>query len=63
MSNGDKNLPASLTDIANTLKGCNIQDINDLGSILDAFNNSNDTGTALDCNGLPQGNANGGCAK
>lgn len=62
LSNG-ASLPISETDIANTLAGCNVDAINTLAGLLDTFNNMNDTGTALDCNGKAQGNASGGCAK
>jgi len=62
LSNG-ASLPISEDAIADTLKGCDIQAINDLGGFLGDFNESNDTGTALDCNGKAQGKAVGGCAK
>jgi len=62
MKNGAP-LPIDEATIAATLKGCDIKAINDLEAFLDAFNNSNDTGTALDCNGKAQDKADGGCAK
>jgi len=62
LSNGAP-LPISEATIANILKGCDIKAIGDLGDLLGDFNESNDTGTALDCNGRAQGSAVGGCAK
>jgi len=62
MSNG-ASLPIDEDTIKNTLKGCDVNAIMDLGAFLATFNESNDTGTALDCNGKVQDKADGGCAK